>query len=310
MLFQILDIVAPVFLVIAAGYALVRTGLFADKLIDALMKFAIQVAVPCLLFRATSSLDLGAAYDWRVMLSFYSAAAISFTLAGVTAWKVFHRTPGESVAVGFAALFSNSVLLGLPISERAWGVENLSTAYAIVSVHAPFCYLLGITSMEFIRSDGRSWRDTMAVVVRAMFSNSLMIGIGLGFLVNLSGINLPQVVTSSVEILSNAALPVALFGLGGILTRYQFRADLGQVVSIAASSLIVHPLLTLTFCRLLEVEADITNAAVLIASMAPGINSYLFASMYQRGQSVAASTVLLGTASSVVSVSTWLWILT
>lgn len=310
MLFQILDIVAPVFLVIAAGYALVRTGLFADNLIDALMKFAIQVAVPCLLFRATSTLDLGAAYDWRVMLSFYSAAAVSFLLAGFTAWKIFHRTPGESVAVGFAALFSNSVLLGLPISERAWGVENLSTAYAIVSVHAPFCYLLGITSMEVIRSDGRSWRDTFAVVARAMFSNSLMIGIGLGFIVNLSGISLPQVLISAVDILSNAALPVALFGLGGILTRYQFRADLSQVVSIASSSLIIHPLLTLIFCRLLEVDSDITNAAVLIAAMAPGINSYLFANMYQRGQSVAASTVLLGTASSVVSVSSWLWILT
>lgn len=309
MLFQILDIVAPVFLVITAGYALVRAGLFADSLIDALMKFAIQVAIPCLLFRATSTLDLGAAYDWRVMFSFYSAAAISFLLAGISAWKIFHRTPGESVAVGFAALFSNSVLLGLPISERAWGVDNLSTAYAIVSVHAPFCYLLGITSMEVIRSDGRSWQDTLTVVVRAMFSNSLMIGIGLGFMVNLSGISLPQVLISAVDILSNAALPVALFGLGGILTRYQFRADLTQVVSIASSSLIIHPLLTLIFCRLLGVDSDLTNTAVLIASMAPGINSYLFASMYQRGQSVAASTVLLGTASSVVSVSIWLWIL-
>jgi predicted permease len=40
--------------------------------------------------------------------------------------------------------------------------------------------------------------------------------------------------------------------------------------------------------------------------MAPGINSYLFAAMYQRGQGVAASTVLLATASSVISVSAWL----
>jgi predicted permease len=309
MLFEILNIVGPVFLVIGAGYGLVRLGLFADSLTDTLMKFAIQVAVPCLLFRATAGLDLGAAYDWRVMVSFYSAATVSFLLAGFSAWKVFGRTPGESVAVGFAALFSNSVLLGLPISERAWGAENLSTAYAIISVHAPFCYLLGITSMEVIRSDGRAWRETLAVVLRAMFSNSLMIGIGLGFLVNLAGVPLPSVISSAVDILSDAALPIALFALGGILTRYSISADLAQVGSISLLSLFLHPLITLLLCRLLKVDPVITHSAVLIAAMAPGINSYLFAAMYQRGQRVAASTVLLATASSVISVSAWLWFL-
>jgi predicted permease len=309
MLFHILNIVGPVFLVIGTGYALVRQGLFTDSLTDALMKFAIQVAVPCLLFRATSSLDLGVAYDWRVMLSFYSGATASFLLAGFVAWKVFGRTPGESVAVGFAALFSNSVLLGLPISERAWGTENLSTAYAIISVHAPFCYLLGITSMEVIRSDGRGWRETLVVVLRAMFRNSLMIGIGLGFLVNLGSVPLPSVLSSAVEILSDAALPIALFALGGILTRYRISADLAQVGSISLLSLFLHPLITLLLCHQLQVDSPIAGTAVLIAAMAPGINSYLFAAMYQRSQGIAASTVLLATASSVVSVSAWLWYL-
>jgi predicted permease len=309
MLLHILNTVAPVFLVIGTGYTLVRKAIIADTLTDALMKFAIQVAVPCLLFRATSNLDLGAAYDWRVMLSFYVGASASFVVAAISASKVFGRTPGESVAVGFAALFSNSVLLGLPISERAWGAENLSPAYAIISLHAPFCYLLGISAMEVIRSDGRAWRETLMVVSRAMFSNSLMIGIGLGFLVNLSGVTLPQVVTSAVDILSNAALPVALFALGGILTRYRITADLAQAGSISLFSLVLHPLITLFLCRLLEVDPAITRVAVLIAAMAPGINSYLFASMYHRGQSVAASTVLLATAASVLSVSVWLWVL-
>ncbi len=310
MLFQILNIVGPVFLVIGSGYTLIRLGFFPDDLTDALMKFAVQLAVPCLLFRATSRLDLGSAYDWRVMLSFYSGASISFFLAAYSAWKFFGRTPGESVAVGFSALFSNSVLLGLPISERAWGADNLSTAYAIISIHAPFCYLLGITSMEVIRSDGRTWRATLTVVLRAMFRNSLMIGIGLGFLANLSGVDLPVVLSSAVDILSDSALPIALFALGGILTRYHIAADLGQIGTISLFSLIVHPLLTLLLCQLLQVDPMVARTAVLIAAMAPGINSYLFATLYQRGQHIAASTVLLATASSVVSVSAWLWLLT
>jgi predicted permease len=40
--------------------------------------------------------------------------------------------------------------------------------------------------------------------------------------------------------------------------------------------------------------------------MAPGVNTYIFASMYARGQAVAASAVLIGTLLSVGTVSIWL----
>lgn len=309
MLLQILNIIAPVFLVIAAGYFSIQRGYFADNMLDGLMKFAIQFAVPCLLFRATSTLDLSAAYDWRMMFAFYSAAAISFSSVSLLSFSVFDKPPGESVAIGFGALFSNTVLLGLPISERAWGVDNLSPAYAIISIHAPFCYLLGITTMEIVRSDGRSWPQTTKVVTKAMFSNSLMIGIGLGFIVNLTGMRLPEIFTSAVDILSNAALPAALFGLGGVLTRYKMSHSPGEVGTVSFFSLLVHPGLTWLFCYLLSVPENISRTAIIIAAMAPGVNSYLFANMYQRGQSIAASSVLLATAISIVSVSGWLWIL-
>lgn len=311
MLYIIFDIVAPVFLVIGAGFAAVRHGLFTDEMVKALMRFAIQFAVPCLLFRATSTMDLGTAYDWRLMSAFYTGATISFALATLLAWHAFGRPPGEAVAVGFGALFSNLVLLGLPISERAWGADTqaMAPAYAIVSVHAPFCYLLGITSMELLRADGRSLSETAIVVMRAMFRNSLMIGIGLGFAVNLGGLSLPGALASAVDIISRAALPVALFGLGGTLTRYSLKASIGEASMVSALSLVLHPGISLAVCRLLQVPPDLTGAVVLMAAMAPGVNGYLFASMYQRGQSTAASAVLLGTAVSILSVSTWLWIL-
>jgi len=311
MLLQIFNTVAPVFLVIGAGYLAVRRGLFADTMTDGLMKFAIQFAVPCLLFRATATMDLGAAYNWRLMSAFYIGSTVSFTVATLLTWRYFGRKPGEAVAVGFGALFSNLVLLGLPISQRAWGADTnaMASAFAIVSVHAPFCYLLGITSMELLRADGRSLPGTATAVARAMFRNSLMIGLGLGFIVNLSGLSLPEVLISSVDIMARAALPAALFGLGGTLTRYSLAQSIGEASSISAISLLLHPGICFAICHWLDVPDELTHAAVLMAAMAPGINGYLFASMYHRGQSTAASTVLLGTAISILSVSAWLWIL-
>ena len=51
------------------------------------------------------------------------------------------------------------------------------------------------------------------------------------------------------------------------------------------------------------------RSAVVTAAMAPGVNTYVFASLYARGQAQAASAVLLATALSVLTVSAWLAIL-
>ena len=144
-------------------------------MVDGLMTFAIQYAVPCLMFLATSTMDPGTVHDWRLMSAFYIGSTTSFVAAAVLTRKPFGRSPGESVAVGFGTLFSNLVLLGLLISERAWGAgtDAMAAAYTIVSVHAPFCYLLGITSMELLRADGRSLPETARVVSSAMFRHWL-----------------------------------------------------------------------------------------------------------------------------------------
>lgn len=307
MFLHIITIIAPVFLVIAAGYLSVRAKLLTDDMVDGLMRFAILIAVPCLLFRAIATMDLGTAFDWRLMLSFFGGATICFIMTGLLARRFFSRQPGEAVSVGFTALFSNVVLLGLPISARAWGEDQIAPLFAIVSVNAPFCYLLGITAMEWLRSDGRSWPETTVVVVKAMFRNSLMIGIGLGFLVNFSGLSVPVIVGDGVALLAGAALPVALFSLGGLLTRYRFSENVAEASMVSAVSLVLQPALALLCCTLLALEPALTAMIVLMAAMPTGLNGYLFANLYQRGQGTAASVVLLTTLLSVFSLSIWLW---
>lgn len=306
MLNEILNIVAPVFLVVGAGYLAVRVGLVSAELVDHLMKFAITFAIPCLLFRATSTIDLGAAFDWRILVAYYSASIAGFVLTYFIARKLFKRRPGEAVAIGFAALFSNLVLLGLPITERAWGADTMAPNFALVSVNAPICYLIGITAMEILRADGRNAAQTTGVVLNAMFRNSMMIGIGLGFIVNLAGISLPGALIGAVDLLARASLPVALFALGGVLTRYTLTKSLGEASAVALVSLILQPALTLLVATQLGLPQQVVNSIVLMAAVAPGLNAYLFASMYNRALGASASSVLLSTVLSVFSVSAWL----
>jgi predicted permease len=309
MLLEILNIVAPVFLVITAGYISVRSGIARAESIDQLMQFAIQFAIPCLLFLATSSIDLDVAFGWRMMLAYYMAAITCFTAAFFVVKNFFKRRPGEAVGVAFAAMFSNLVMLGLPISERAWGLDSLAPNYALVAVNAPICYLLGIIAMEFLRADGRGVAATSGIVVKAMFRNSLMIGIGLGFIVNLGGIGLPGALLGAIDLLAQAALPIALFALGGVLTRYKLSKSLGEAGLIVVLSLVVQPAITLLLSWQLELPAATTKSIVLMSAVAPGLNAYLFASMYNRGTEAAASAVLLSTMLAGFTVSAWLLLL-
>ena len=111
--------------------------------------------------------------------------------------------------------------------------------------------------------------------------------------------------------MADAALPAALFGLGGVFTRYAIRASLGRGRHdrrpLARSSTRRSP----TSCRTgsSTCRAGFVRSAVMTAAMAPGVNSYVFASLYGRGQAQAASAVLLATACSVLTVSVWLAIL-
>lgn len=311
MILQLVVVVLPVFLLVASGYAAVVSRLFTVELADGLMVFAQRFAVPCLLFLAVMRLDLGQNFDWRLLLSFYSGATISFFLGLIGARKLFRRSPGESVAVAFGALFSNSLLLGVPITERAYGTDALDPNFAILSIHAIYCYSLGILLMEISRAGGRGVVGTGRAIVREFRRNTMMIGLGLGLFVNVTGLPIAEPVVSAVEMISRAALPGALFAIGGVLTRYPLKLGrMGEVAMISVLSLLVHPLITYLLVHdVFDLSQGFVRSAVVTAAMAPGVNAFVFANMYGRAKDTAATGVLVATALSVFTASAWLWIL-
>ena len=121
----LLDVILPVFLVIGFGYAAVRAGLLGEPAIDGLMRFAQNFAVPCLLFRSIAHLDLTEAYDAGLMVSFYVGAFAGFAACFCGTMALFGRPMPDAVAIGFAGLFSNSLLLGLAITERALSTSRI-----------------------------------------------------------------------------------------------------------------------------------------------------------------------------------------
>lgn len=304
----LIEVVLPVFVLLGFGYAAVLTGLFSDDGVEALMRFTQNFAIPALLFTAISGLDLGQNFDPVLLGVFYSGALAGFVTGLLGARVLFGRSWEDAVAVGFVGLFSNSLLLGLPITERAFGAEALAPNYAIVALHSPFCYIVGIMAMEMVRSrgKGRGLGRTLFGAGRGIVRNPLIIGVGLGLAVNLSGLAVPGALNEALGLMASAALPAALFGLGGVLVRYRPEGDLRLIAWALGASLLVHPALVWWLGASAGLETGQFRSAVITAAMPPGVNAFLFANMYGAARRVAASSVLIGTLLAVVS--SWLWL--
>ncbi len=305
----LLDVILPVFLLIGFGYAAARFGVFSDSNVDGVMRFAQSFALPVLLFKSISALDLSQAYNPGLMLSFYIGSFAGFGFAFAGARYIFKRPLTNSVAIGFAGLFSNTLLLGLPITERAYGTEALAGNYAIISIHAPLLYTFGILMMEGARARGQvsNLPALLRDVGKGVITQPLVIGILCGFAVNLSGATIPSFAASAVEMMARSGIPAALFGLGGVLFRYRPEGDRATIAMVCAASLLVHPGVAYVLAHyVFNIDTASLRSVTITAAMAPGVNAYLFAHMYGVGKRVAASSVLIATALSIFT--TWGWL--
>ena len=302
----LLDVIIPVFLIIGFGYCTVWTKLFSTDTIDGLMKFTQNFAIPVLLFDAIAKVDLINVLNVNLFFSFYLGATIGFLLGFFGSYYLFNRPLEDSVVIGFCCLFSNTVMLGIPITERAYGEDALQHNFAIVSVHAPFCYFLGITVMELVKSSEKDLKKNIITILKAMFSNALVVGIMLGFIVNVLEINLAKSIQASIDMITAVALPAALFGMGGVLYQYRPQGDIGPIIMVCAVSLIIHPAVVWFAGQSFNLTDMQLRSAVITAAMAPGINTYVFANIYGKAKRVASTGVLLSTAFSIGSI--WVWL--
>ena len=301
-------VILPVFLIIGLGWLARWRGYFGDEAVDALMRYAQNIAAPILLGVSIYGMDLGTAFKPGLLFSFYIGAFSAFAL-GIIGARALGRPGPDAVAIGFACLFSNSLLLGVAITERAYGTAGLAGNFAIIAIHSPIMYSLGIVAMELTRSRGQNLplHRLTRQIGRSILTQPLIIGILTGFAVNLSGLTLLGFAFVGLTMIAGTTIPTALFGLGGVLFRYRPEGDGKAIALVVVASLGVHPIIAwMLGTRVFALDAPALRSAVITAAMAPGVNAYLFAHMYGVGKRVAASAVLIATGLSIFT--TWIWL--
>jgi len=307
---SIVNVILPVFAIIVLGYGAVRWSLYPAEGVKGLVSFVNNFATPCLLFEAMLTADFGTAFNPAIIIPFYVGALTSLSMGTLIAIKVFGNRPGEGVSSGFAAMFTNTVLIGIPIVQRAYGDAAMPVVYSIIAFHAPTLITLGMLVMELVRRDGEKLGRTLAVAGLRMVQNPLLWGVFLGLLGNLAGLTLPEPAEAFVVMMSAAVLPAALFGLGGALNEYKLSDSWAQALAMSTFKLMIHPLIAyLLMVHVLRVDLAVARYGILLSAMPAGINAYVFSTYYNRGIGVANSTILITTAASALTISFWLFVL-
>ncbi len=307
---QIVNVVLPVFAIIALGYGAVRLRLYPTEGVRGLVAFVNNFATPCLLFEAMLRSDFSSTFNPAIIVPFYVGALVSLLCGALIAFHWFGARPGESITSGFAAMFSNTVLIGIPVLHRAYGDAALPTVFSIIALHAPMLITLGMIVMELVRRDGASLLRSLAAAFVRILRNPLLWGVGLGLAANSARLEIPEPGMAFINMMAAAVLPAALFGMGGALNEYRVSDSWVQASAMSVFKLVVQPLIAyVLMLHVLHVPMEYARYGILLAAMPTGINAYVFATYYERGVNVAANVVLVSTIASMVSVAAWLYIL-
>ncbi len=307
---SILNVVIPVFAIIGLGYLAVRFKLYPAEGVRGLVAFVNNFATPCLLFNAMLTSDFSSTFNPAIIIPFYIGSLTSFLFGSLIGIRFFRNRPGEGVSAGFSGMFTNTVLIGIPIVQRAFGDTAMPVVFSIIAFHAPMLISIAMLVMELVRRDGQPIIKALGVAMLRVVQNPLLWGVALGFIGNRMGIKLIEPAQAFVTMMAAAVLPAALFGLGGALNEYKLSENWAEAAVMSAFKLIIHPTIAwILMVPVLHVDHNIARYGILLAAMPTGINAYVFATYYNRAVNVATNVILISTVGSVLTVTTWLYLL-
>lgn len=285
---------APLFSLVLVGYVLMRFSGWSAAVSDSLSQFVFSVALPAMLFRLMSDSSKLPPVDARLLIAFFGGCLIVFVIGRLIAWKIFALDGVSQSVFALGGVFSNNVLLGLPLAKVALGDAAVPSVALVLVFNALILWTLVTVSVEWARHGSFSMRG-FAKTVRGVLTNPVVAGILSGTALSLTGWSLPAAIDVPLSMVGQAATPMALIALGMGLAEYGIRAGWRVSVAISAVKLLVQPFVVWMLARLLGLPAMETQVVVLLSSMAIGANVYLMSRQFKALEGPIASSLVLST---------------
>jgi predicted permease len=278
---QVFDVLLPVFIIILIGHLY---GRWRSCDITTVNRLNIDVFLPALIIDALAKGNFDVfSYKWLVL-----AGIALILLSGAVAWLVCLRFKYSIPAFVPTMMFNNSGNMGLPIAVLAFGESALPAAMVLFLVSNTLHFTLG----TYIVGGKISWRQLLSLPINV----ATIIGLGL----NAADIQLADSIALPIEMLGQIAIPAMLFTLGVRMIDVDFNAwRIGVVGAIVCPLSGLIPAILLMWVLPLDLIQQ--QQLLLFSIFPPAVMNYILAERYQQQPKNVAAMVVIGNASSIIT---------
>jgi len=287
----------PVFLLIALGAVLKRTGFPGDDAWPPLERLVYFVLFPPLLFHTIVTAQLEEGEALRLASAFLIAIAV------MTAILLILRRFLPVTGAAFSSIFQGAVrwnsYVSLGVIAALLGPRGVALAAVAFATLVPVVNVLSVLVITRYAGDSPA---AGRAILRAIVLNPLIIACLSGLAVAALGIQLPAFLLDMLKSMGAATIPLGLLAVGAALDFQHMRASGTATGVTVALKLFLMPLIMFGACLALGITGDARTVAIVCAAVPPASSAYILARQLGGDASLMATLVTVLTLLSVVTI--------
>ena len=284
--------VGTMFLMMAAGFGLVKAGKLTPEAVPQMTNLLLTVVLPCMLVDSLQIERTQALLD--VMGYAFLLLAVLYVLYCLLTAPLFRRQPpATGKALRFGVLYGNVGFMGLPLIQMVLGEQAMVYGVINLIVFNLFNWSQGVVLMG-----GRKQISLKQAVL-----NPGILGIIAAMLLFFCGITLPSMVGNAVNFLGSMNTPLAMVIIGAQMAQADWQAIFRNrsILLACLLKLVAMPLLTALVLYPLHPEPDLYCTLVLLAGVPTASITAMFAQRYGQDVATSAQLVTLTTLLSILT---------
>ena len=274
--FTVLEVVTPVFLLAAIGYSWVKLGF--EYRVEFVTRLAMTLAVPALVFTSLTQNTINPQLLSDMILVVCMAYALVSVLGLIFTFifKLDLRTFLMPLISG------NTGNLGLPLCFLAFGKDGLGYAVIVFAFTSIVAFTFGL----WVVSGTRSFKQPL--------KEPLVPATILGLLFMFYGWETPKILTNSLNLIAQMAIPLMLITLGVAVARLKTRLAF-KTLGISISKIMIGTSVGIAVGYQFSLPYEAFAVLVIQMSMPVAVTSYLLAEKYGANSEAVAGLVVTST---------------
>ncbi len=293
MIFDSVQAVLNIFVLVGVGIVLSRVKWITPQNRSLLSKLVVLLAVPCTIFnKLLTAIDKDSIATAGSMLVI-PALTISLMYFGGWLFGKYVLRLRQNRQRTFAAMAGcpNTVFFGLPVVIALFGDAGIPIAMYFFIFQTTLFWSFGNAG---IQADAQGKGEfSIGTLLKKVFSVNVIIII-IVFVMALTDIKPPDMLTTITQYIGNLSTPLSLFFSGNAL--YEIYSEYGfrglklnrDVFAVILARFLVAPLVALGFCTLFGVTGMMRTVCVLMSGMPIMINTVILCGAYGADRDYAA----------------------